>query len=115
MSRLLKIFLTLAVFSLAALFTPRPITASYLDLQGQDPSAMFKQALESQSINYSQFSLSSMDQMIMGLTKKMVGYPRLGGETTDTSLLNSTGKAIAVLYNNQPSLVNYLAYRYPRA
>lgn len=87
-----------------------PARASYLDLQGQNPSETFKQALESNSMNYSQFSLNSVDQIVMGLTKKMVNYPVLEGETTDTSLLNTTGKAIGFLYNNQPSFVQYLAY-----
>jgi hypothetical protein len=61
-------------------------------------------------MNYSQFSLNSVDQIVMGLTKKMVNYPVLEGETADTSLLNSTAKAIAFLYINQPSSVDYLAY-----
>lgn len=100
----------LVIVLLAPFFLPRPALASYLDLQGTNPSENFKQALESQSMNYSQFSLTSVDQIMMGLTKKMVGYPQLEGETTDTSLLNSTGKAIAYLYTNQPSFVNYLAY-----
>ncbi|MBU1500139.1 hypothetical protein KKE48_04710 [Patescibacteria group bacterium] len=90
--------------------SPSLATASYLDLQGQNPSETFKQALESNSMNYSQFSLNSVDQIIMGLTKKMVNYPALEGETTDTSLLNTTGKAIGFLYNNQPSFIEYLAY-----
>ena len=90
--------------------SPSLVQASYLDLQGQNPSETFKQALESNSMNYSQFSLNSVDNMMMGLTKKLVGYPVLQGETQNTSLLNSTGQAIAFLYTNQPSFVNYLAY-----
>ena len=111
MTRLLKIFIFVFSFAFLALrFLPPPAKASYLDLQGQNPSETFKQALESNSMNYSQFSLISVDQIMMGLTKKMVNYPALEGETNDTSLLNSTGKAIGFLYTNQPSLINYLAY-----
>ena len=100
------------IFSLFAFrfLSPSPARASYLDIQGQDPEENFKQALESQSMNYSQFSLNSVDQIVMGLTKKMVNYPALEGETNNTSLLNSTGKAIGLLYNNQPSFIQYLAY-----
>lgn len=61
-------------------------------------------------MNYSQFSLNSVDQIVMGLTKKMVNYPVLEGETTDISLLNSLGTATAFLYTNQPSTIDYLAY-----
>jgi len=99
------IFLLLLPF-----ISPSPAKASYLDIQGQNPTEDFKQALEAPGMNYSQFSLNSVDQIVMGLTKKMVNYPALEGETSDTSLLNSTGKAIGFLYNNQPSFIQYLAY-----
>jgi len=111
MTRLLKIFIFVFSFAFLALrFLPSPAKASYHDLQGQNPTENFKQALEAPGMNYSQFSLNSVDQIMMGLTKKMVNYPALEGETSDTSLLNSTGKAIAYLYTNQPSFVHYLAY-----
>lgn len=110
MSRLLKIF-GLALFLLAiSVFAPRRAEANYLDLAGQDSGELYKQALESDSMNYSQFSLSSLDQISLGLTKKMIDYPPLEGETNNRSLLNSTGNAIAYLYANQPSFVHYLAY-----
>jgi len=99
------IFLLLLPF-----ISPSPAQAEPKEFEGQNPTEDFKQALEAPGMNYSQFSLNSVDQIVMGLTKKMVNYPALEGETSDTSLLNSTGKAIGFLYNNQPSFIQYLAY-----
>lgn len=112
MPKLLAIF----VFSLlfGALYFPSPARASYLDIQGQDPTATFKAALESNSMNYTQFSLNSLDQITMGLTKKLVNYPILAGETQDTSLINAAGRAVGYLYLNQPSSIDYLAYEASR-
>lgn len=110
MPTLLKKIISVIFLLFLPLLLPSPTQANYLEISGKNPSENFKQALEAQGMNYSQFSLSSIDNIMMGLTKKMVGYPQLEGETTNTSLLDSTGKAIAYLYTNQPSLANYLAY-----
>jgi len=107
MSKLIVSFLAIILLSLAI---PRSASAGYLDTVGQNPTEMYKQALEDEGTNLSQFGLTSLDYMIMGLTKKFIGYPQLEGEIVNSSLQSSLSNAVAYLYANHPSGVEYLAY-----
>ena len=107
---MVKFFTSLLISIFLLLLVPQVANAAYLDTVGPDTTEIYKQALEAPGMNLPQFSLSSLDYMIMGLTKKLVGYPLLEGETINGSLQSSLSRAVGFLYTGQPSAVECLAY-----
>src|SRR3989338_10614495 len=95
---MVKFFTSLLISIFLLLLVPQVANASYLDNVGPDTTEIYKQALEAPGMNLPQFSLSSLDYMIMGLTKKLVGYPLLEGETINGSLQSSLSRAVGFLY-----------------
>lgn len=106
----LYLLIVSALLLIFPLFFPFSAHAAYLDIIGSDPSESFKQSLESQEMNYSQFGLYALNNTFQGLTKFLIGYPQLEGESIAYGAQGTLAKMIASLYTNQPSAVEYVAY-----
>lgn len=109
MKKLFGLIFSTLLFVFVSL-SPQPVQAGYLDLIGTDPSETFKQGLEAEGMNYPQFGTYALNNTFQGLTKYLIGYPALEGETLAYGVQGSIAKAIASLYTNQPSGVEYIAY-----
>ncbi|PIR92566.1 hypothetical protein COU01_01080 [Candidatus Falkowbacteria bacterium CG10_big_fil_rev_8_21_14_0_10_44_15] len=103
MSRLLKNFLLLAVFSLAALFAPRSVAALVPD---------FVQAV--QEGNNLQWYLGGKSGMLStttdALTVFIVGARDQQGNIVQVGAVQTTASLIASTYNKPASSVDYVAY-----
>ena len=109
MNKFFCLILSFFLFIFVCLF-PQPVQANYLDLVGTDPSQTFKQSLEAESMNYSQFGTYALNNTFQGLTKFLIGYPHIEGEPIAYGAQGALATAIASLYTNQPSAIDYIAY-----
>jgi len=104
-----KVLIILALF-LFPFLSSAPVEAKYLDLIGTDPDGTFKQGLEAEGMNYPQFGTYALQNTFQGLTKFLVDYPPLEGQQSNLGAMGAFSTAIAALYTNQPSTVDYIAY-----
>ena len=120
MSRRLKIFLLLAVFSLATFFAPRSVTAysqSYIDaLKSQDYNL---ESMVSGKDTLDPNAPSGMGNILINyLGLKLMGplekdMKNVDNQLNDGSVLNGMTRAIATLYTPPTSTVYYLAKMSP--
>ena len=89
-----KALITLVLFLLPFLF-PASAQAKYLDLVGTDPTETFKQGLEAEGMNYPQFGTYALNNTFQGLTKFLIGYPQLEGESIAYGAQGTLAKMIA--------------------